>query len=297
MSTSRSRVLGGRTGAAAGVRHVEWEQRVIQFKQIALGRWELTVASDFTDAVLALDITRAADLEELCGGAESRAMGRGTNAILALPSQQRRLHLRPLRHGGLLARVTGKRLLGLQRPIDELEVTARLRDRGAPVPEPVMVLGRRTDFFWEAAVGSVHEEDSIDGLTFLSGRPGGARLRRGACAAGRAVRQLHDAGGLHADLHIKNLLIRESSNSAQVIVVDLDRAQIQDDVPAQRRMRELMRLYRSLKKRKLLDRLGRRGIAAFYASYLAGDRALDREMQRHHRREKIRVAAHALFYS
>ena len=143
-----------------------------------------------------------------------------------------------------------------------MDVTARLRERGAPVPDPVLVLGRRVGRFWEAAVGSIHEEDTIDGHTFLLRQPRPDRLRRAARAAGKAVRLLHDAGGLHADLHIKNLLIREDARSAEVIVVDLDRAEIRDPMPAQRRMRELMRLYRSLRKRNLLDAAKPRGVAA-----------------------------------
>jgi hypothetical protein len=61
-------------------------------------------------------------------------------------------------------------------------------------------------------------------------------------------------------------------------------------------MRELMRLYRSLVKRGLLEQVGPRGCARFFAAYVDRDRALRRALLAHLPRERRRVALHALGY-
>jgi hypothetical protein len=64
-----------------------------------------------------------------------------------------------------------------------------------------------------------------------------------------------------------------------------------------RRMRELMRLYRSLRKRGVLGQVGARGVARFFSAYVAGDRPLRRALLARLRRERARVALHALTYT
>jgi Ser/Thr protein kinase RdoA (MazF antagonist) len=201
-----------------------------------------------------------------------------------------------VRHGGWLAPLWGPYVLGLRRPLAELETTARLRAKGAPVPRPALVLGRRRRCLWEAWLGTVHEEGSVDGIAFLRATRSAGRVRRAARAAGRAVRRLHDAGGRHADLHLGNLLVQETKNHSQVLVIDLDRARAVGEIGPRRRMAELMRLYRSLRKRGLLDPLGRRACAAFFGAYAGGDRGLRRALLRHLPRERVRVGLHALAY-
>ena len=49
-------------------------------------------------------------------------------------------------------------------------------------------------------------------------RPASAR------AVGAAIRRFHDAGGEHADLQVKNLLIDERDGRSEVLLIDLDRA-------------------------------------------------------------------------
>ena len=110
------------------------------------------------------------------------------------------------------------------------------------------------------------------------------------------MRRLHDAGGRHADLHIGNLLVRERERETEALVIDLDRARIVPKMTAARRLAELMRLYRSLLKRRLDHRVGSRGYAAFFSAYTAGDRALRRALLAHLPRERRRIARHAILY-
>jgi tRNA A-37 threonylcarbamoyl transferase component Bud32 len=110
------------------------------------------------------------------------------------------------------------------------------------------------------------------------------------------VRSFHEAGGRHADLHVKNLLLRSRDGELEVFVIDLDKAHAGAPPDARRRMRELARLYRSLLKRGLMERVGEKGRGAFLSAYLAGDRQLGRALLRHWPAERRRVARHALGY-
>jgi len=227
----------------------------------------------------------------------SAGSGRAATAILALPDRAERIHLRPVRHGGLFAPLWRSAIWGFARPAAELHATARLRDAGAPVPRPVLVAARRASGpFWSAVVGTQHVEGARDGIAWLAAQPSPSELSRGARAAGAAIRRFHDAGGSHADLQIKNLLLRERDGALEVLVIDLDRARAGAPPSAARRMRELMRLVRALHKRGLAEQVGARGCAAALSAYCGGDRALRRALLAHLPRERRRLARHAWAY-
>jgi 3-deoxy-D-manno-octulosonic acid kinase len=256
----------------------------------------LVVHRDFEDAVRALGFPdRDAVRAIFDSAAADGARGRQATAAVALPGSPRRLHLRPVRHGGLLAPLWGDRVVGLRRPIRELRTTETLLRRGAPVPRAVLVAGWRAEPLWTAVLGTLHVEDSLDGLAWLERGPDASHIVACAASAGRAVRAFHDAGGRHADLHIKNLLVC-AGEPGSVLVIDLDRARAGEPPSPARRMRELSRLVRSLLKRRVFERIGRAGREAFFDSYTGGDAAFGRALLAHWPREKRRVARHARGY-
>ncbi len=77
-------------------------------------------------------------------------------------------------------------------------------------------------------------------------------------------------------------------------IIDLDGARLRPRKSARARMRELMRLFRSLRKSAFPDRK-RLAIRVFH-HYCAGDRALRSALLRWYRLEQVRVAIHALRY-
>jgi 3-deoxy-D-manno-octulosonic acid kinase len=175
-------------------------------------------------------------------------------------------------------------------------VTAVLRQRGAPVPRPILVAGWRADPLWSGVFGTLHLEGALDGVAWLATDAAPEAIQAGAGAAARAVRQFHDAGGHHADLHVKNLMLREREDGPEVFLIDLDKARADAPPDSARRMRELMRLYRSLLKRGLHERVGALGRNAFLAAYVCGDDALGRALLSHLPREMRRVRRHARSY-
>jgi len=282
---------GGGSADSSGARR-RWRRGVKlppNFRRIARRGALLAARADLLEASLGL--LEAGGLEAAFAQSPPGATGRGATALLgAKPGG--RLLLRRLVHGGALAGWLGDCFAGPRRPLRELAVTAALRARGAPVPRPALVAGRRRGLCWSLAFATFYEEDTRDLLRVLRG-PGPAQMLRCAAAAGLAVRRFHDLGGRHADLQAANLLLRETPAGAEVLLIDLDRARLGPPPSPAARMAQLMRLYRSLLKRGVLGRVGPRGCARFFGAYCAGDRTLRRAMRRHLPRELRRIARHA----
>jgi 3-deoxy-D-manno-octulosonic acid kinase len=266
------------------------------FVRLASGSVEVVVDAVFAQPLERLGLLAPGGLARALAGAGGPT-GRGRVAVLPLDGASARLCLRPLRRGGWLGAWLPDAFSSLARPLAELTATARLRSAGAPVPRPLLVIGdRREGGGFDAAVGTLFEEGTVDALHFLEERPDRERLLRAAAAAGVAVRRFHDAGGRHADLHVKNLLLRERPESVDALVIDLDHARIEESVTPRARLRELMRLQRSLVKRGVLEQVGARGCARFFAAYAGGDRALRRALRAGLPQERLRLALHRLHY-
>ncbi len=267
------------------------------FRTIADQGVTLVVDSAHEEDVRGLGLLEAGGALALFASHAHGAEGRAPTALVSLPGAGGRLILRRLRHGGLLAPLLRGAFLGLGRPLRELEVTARLREAGAPVPRPILVVGwRLLGPLWSAAVGTAYEEGTVDLLTFLQGRPGRTRLLRACRELGRVVRRFHDAGGRHGDLHVKNLLLREQTDRFRGLVIDLDKARVTPGLTPDERMAQIMRLFRSLRKRGVLPEVGPQGCARFFGAYCGDDRALRRAMWRRVDHELRVVALHAWRY-
>jgi tRNA A-37 threonylcarbamoyl transferase component Bud32 len=264
------------------------------FRTLRAGRIFLRVAPDYEKPARSLGLLERGGLEALLarGGGP---MGRAPSVVLALPGRDERLLLRAVRHGGWLAPLWGDRILGTARPSRELDVTRSLRERDAPVPEPVLAVAHRlAGPLQRAAVATVFEEDSADALRFLSAAPSAERVASACRAAGRAVRRLRDAGGRHRDLHLGNLLLREDDSGADCTVVDLDRARVVASVSPSARMTEIGRLLRSALKRRLWPRIGDAGARAFLDAYTGEESGLRDALLAHWPRERGRLALRGL---
>lgn len=229
-------------------------------------------------------------------GAQAGESGRGATALVAYPDGGPTLVMRRLLHGGWLGDLLGDRFLSPQRPLRELSLTAVLRMTGVSVPEPALVVGERRFGFWHLAIATVLEEDAIDALRWLEAGPSSPEVLQAAAALAGAVRRFHDAGGFHADLHIKNLMLRSTGGRLEALIIDLDGARLVRGMTPEERMSQLMRIFRSLVKRELVETVGMRGLARFLQAYCAGDLALRRSMWRRIDSELRRIAIHKLSY-
>ena len=264
------------------------------FRCLSVGRVFLVVDPTLEEAARALSLLSPDAVDRLFACSVG-ASGRSHTALVRTPGSTEKLVLRRLLHGGLLGPLLGSAFLGMSRPLRELRVTAELQSAGAPVPRPALAWGRRiAGPFWAPVVGTYLEPDAVDALTFLESEPDPPRLLRAAEAVGSAVRRFHDEGGRHADLQVKNLLVREIYDTTECVIIDLDKARITLGLTPGERMAQIMRLFRSLLKRGVLERVGSRGCSRFFTAYCGDDRLLRRALWKRVDRVLRKVAIHKL---
>ncbi|HHT9131668.1 MAG TPA: lipopolysaccharide kinase InaA family protein [Candidatus Tripitaka californicus] len=172
--------------------------------------------------------------------------------------------IRRVRHGGLWGKVTGDLLWGVGRPVRELINANKALERGVPTAE---ILGIRleaagpllTGPFYRAEVFSRELPETIDLLGLLESsestldaqqhkRQGYSRHKGEIIrAVALSVRAMHEAGLYHNDLHLKNILItREAPFKAYII--DLDKSSLHESLSLNQRIKNLLRLDRSVEK-------------------------------------------------
>lgn len=129
--------------------------------------------------------------------------------------------VRHLSHGGLFRRITGDRFLSTQRTLREMFISHELIAAGIPTPEIVAVRFVRREPGYAIAVISRRLPESVDLLTYLAEpRTDASQQLR---LAGALIRRMHDIGVLHADLHLKNILL---DRQREPWIIDLDKSRI-----------------------------------------------------------------------
>lgn len=196
------------------------------------------------DPTATADPARLFDLDALAaaGRLEQVRGGRGSVSFLELSGEQ--FVLRRYLRGGLAARISKDHYVwtGLERtrPFRELRLLERLHALGLPVPRPVAarVIRHGLTYSGELVTQRLLAAEPL-GERWLAGRASDEDW----LAAGRCVRQFHDAGVRHADLNANNVMV---DGLGGVWLLDLDRGSLPGPGPWQRSV--LQRLLRSLRK-------------------------------------------------
>jgi 3-deoxy-D-manno-octulosonic acid kinase len=253
------------------------------------------VDTDFEAGARDLGLDTPESFDRALLTAERCQGGRGENYLLRSEQWPERVRLRPLRHGGLLGRWGAGRYFSSRRSEEEFDVWRVLEARGAPIPRAVLAASRRHGVFWAPSFGAVNREHARDALDWLrQERRSPAAIRTAAIALARSIRRFHDAGAIHGDLHLANVLIEESDSGPRCWLVDLGRTTLEDGPSPSHRMRDLMRLWRSIEKTHRTECLDPRIAACFLSSYCDGNRVLRRSLLSFAGREERRLRRHRL---
>lgn len=150
--------------------------------------------------------------------------------------------LRQYRRGGLVAGFVRDRYVFLgherSRSFREWRVLAALRERGLPVPAPLIALSARSGPTGTAAIMTalIPEARGLDAVAGTLDRAGWVRL-------GQTLARFFRAGVRHADLNATNILVDRDGDWH---LIDFDRAQLADKAVNPDPM--LRRLFRSFEK-------------------------------------------------
>lgn len=250
------------------------------------------------------DVARAVPaqaLAALLSGTPGRAEtpGRGRSGVVQLDFAGHMGLGKRARHGGLLGPVLGGLYWGTGRGRQPIELARRLRGAGVPTPDVLAAGWRRVAgpfnaiaLVTEAVPGACNLQEA------LLGDPPVIRMRALLRAAADTVRALHDAGFVHADLNLANLVLEDSAAGPLAHVVDLDRGRFASPLTERDRARNLSRLWRSHEKWVAArSPLRARDAILFVARYARGDRAMARDLLGRLRRYRSRLWWRRLFWN
>lgn len=195
--------------------------------------------------------------------AQRRFSARGRTGVVSFPLGEARpvMMARRYAHGGLFAAIGRDLYWGPGRAVEELIVAEMAHRAGVRVPMPIGIIAQPAKGpLWRLAYLSAEIGDSEDMVHYccrLGEYPAetAAGEKRGVLLeAARQIRKMHDLGIFHADLHLKNLLLRRrASGPPEVFIIDFDRAEKGESLSADQRAANLKRLARSVRKVRVAD--------------------------------------------
>lgn len=214
--------------------------------------------------------------------------GRTPHPSLPL-AEGRRVVVRRYTHGGLLRSLTGDLFLFGSRSFRELALTEEIRSQGIPTLEPIGAVHRKIfPFFYRAYLLSLEIPQARSLLHYLHGQRTASKesllpKRKLLRSIGLLIRRFHDAGFFHGDLQLKNILIVDE----EPFLIDFDRSYRKPGLSMRGRMKNLLRLQRSMEKwRGAGLRLSRTDPWRIFSAYAQGDPAIRKALRnliRHHR--------------
>ncbi len=189
--------------------------------------------------------------------------------------------VRHYQRGGVFGHLLRDFYLGRRRFLQEVRVSEWARDQDIPTAE---VLALRIEhkglglYRGDLVTREIEASEDLD--EYLKS----ARTReRSTKDRGREIirsvalllQGMHRAGLYHADLNLKNILVQITERGVSSYVIDLDRARVIKPLGSRMRIRNLVRLYRSLDKQGYLnDPVGMRDVVAFVRAYCGEDQEL-----------------------
>lgn len=191
--------------------------------------------------------------------------GRGPVPLLELPTGEA-VAVRHCWRGGAVARVLRDRHLrtGQPRPISELEVQSILSARGVATPQVVAAVTYEQGWWYRGDVATALVPEAVDlaRLSLGEGRWGEEERVRAWFAAGVLLRAFFATGATHADLNLRNIIVRRDTGEAYLL--DLDRCEQGERLRPGGPFRMIARFHRSRRKleRLLGGEVGSRELAA-----------------------------------
>jgi len=197
---------------------------------------------------------------------------------------EKRMIIRQYSHGGIFRTITRDIYLFGSRSFRELALTQEIRSLGIPTIEPIGAIHRSIlHFLYQPYFLSLevpHAKDLIQYIQEVGPRPAGEELllkRKTIRSAGILLRKFHQAGFFHGDLQLKNILV----TGDQLLLIDFDRSYRRKVLSIRERIKNLLRLNRSVEKwRRLTLPITRTDRWRFFLAYAADDMKIREAMER-----------------
>ncbi|MFQ5963907.1 MAG: lipopolysaccharide kinase InaA family protein [Candidatus Scalinduaceae bacterium] len=239
------------------------------FSTLNNGKTTLYIKKEVEDNLPEQDINKFFNLFKNSNEEKTVYYGRSICKSLLLSSfKNESLVIRDYWHGGLLGKVSRNLLWQRLRPLRELSICEAARKNGILTTEIIaFVKNKVVGPIYKCKLVSKEITNAVDLMELLLHSNNNRLLsqkKQIISKVSKAIKDMHDAGIYHADLHLKNILIQPTDKGLfSVYIIDLDKSKQYEVISLHRRMKNIMRLDRSLEKfRKNIS--GREGLHESY---------------------------------
>lgn len=258
-------------------------QTPTSFSLVEKGKTSFLLKEEYINLLLKQGIEDLKTFLKKSSQASHYVKGRTLHPSLPLEGGKRMV-LRQYSHGGVLRALTGNLYLFGARSFQELALTEEIRSSGIPTVSSLGAIHHRIFFpFYQAYFLSIEVPHAIDLIQFFQetvAMPSSETLslkRKTIRSAGLLIRQFHQAGFFHGDLQLKNILVAGD----QLLLIDFDRSYRKPALSVQERIKNLLRLNRSVEKWKRLGvPITRTDRWRFFRAYTEGDKKIQEAMER-----------------
>lgn len=156
-------------------------------------------------------------------------------------------------HGGLFGKLLGDIFCQGARPLHELSICEAAIKTNMLTTEVVAIVKRKIlGPFFKCKFITKEIANTIDLIELLlnyENNPVFEHKREIITKVGRGIKVMHDAGIYHADLHLKNILVQTTQTGGlNIFIIDLDKSKQFENVDLHKRMKNILRLDRSVEK-------------------------------------------------
>jgi tRNA A-37 threonylcarbamoyl transferase component Bud32 len=156
-------------------------------------------------------------------------------------------------HGGLFGKILRDIFWDSLRPLRELSICEAAGKSGIKTSEVIAIVKNRIlGPVYKCRLVSKEITGAMDLMELLFNPEENklvVRKRQIINKTAKAVKEMHGAGIYHADLHLKNILIQSAAvGKVDVYIIDLDKSRQYEKISLHQRMRNIMRLDRSVEK-------------------------------------------------
>lgn len=215
-------------------------------------------------------------------------------------------------HGGLFGRILRDIFWDRLRPLRELSICEAAAKSGIKTSEVIAIVKNRIlGPIYKCRLVSKEITGAIDLMELLLNPEKNklvVRKRQIINKTAKAVKEMHDAGIYHADLHLKNILVQSTAGGkVNVYIIDLDKSRQYEKINFHKRVRNIMRLDRSVEKmiRNNKDVFGKKfpfpisktDKLRFLAEYIKADIKSERPLRYYLQSYKTSHNLHRLWWS
>jgi len=229
------------------------------YSLIEQGKKAIIVKDDWKEKLLSAGITDPDFFLKQSFPKEENYFGRGALKIIAIPGEaNERIVIRHFQRGGMIHKLIPDLYFGTSRPLKELWVGYRAREKGVPTAD--IVAACHTKVFGKFHQGDLVTREIKEGKDFATylkeirqplTREKIVEKRSVIKVVGALVRSMHEAGIFHGDLNLKNIILQTTDpQNIKGYLIDFDKSFLRSHLKENLRTRNLLRLNRSAEKFK-----------------------------------------------